>query len=299
MTDSQSSHCGFIAIVGRPNVGKSTLLNRILGHKLSITSHKRQTTRYQILGIKTTANVQAVYVDTPGIHKEKPGAMNRYLNKAALAALEGVDVIVFVVQALSWSEEDDHVLESVRQSGAPVIIAINKVDRVVPKDKLLPFIEDVGYKIDASEIIPISARDGTNVDKLEKIVNDLLPLSEFQFPEEQLTDRSERFLAAEVIREKLTRNLSQELPYAIVVEIESFKESKKLIEIHAVIWVEKASQKKIIIGRQGAKLKEIGEQARQDLEQWFGNKVLLKTWVKVREGWSDDENALRKFGYEQ
>jgi GTP-binding protein Era len=298
MTENTATRCGYIAIVGRPNVGKSTLLNRILEHKISITSHKRQTTRHQILGIKTTGNIQAIYVDTPGIHRNKAGIMNRYLNKAAVAALEGVDAVIFVIQALTWTDEDEQIAELLTNQDRPVIVAINKADKIKPREKLLPYLQELSGKLTFDEMIPISARDGTNVAELELVIQKMLPESEFQFPEDQLTDRSERFLAAEVIREKITRNLSQELPYAVVVEIESFKERQNLIEIHAVIWVEKESQKKIIIGKQGSKLKEIGEKARHDLEKWFDSKILLKTWVKVREDWSDDANALRSFGYE-
>jgi GTP-binding protein Era len=270
----------------------------LLEHKLSITSHKRQTTRHQILGIKTTGNIQAIYVDTPGIHRNKSGVMNRYLNKAALAALEGVDVVIFVVQALTWTDEDEQIADLLKSHDKPVVVAINKADKVKPREKLLPYLQELSGRLTFVEMIPISARDGTNVRELEQVINKMLPESGFQFPEDQLTDRSERFLVAEVIREKITRNLSQELPYAVVVEIEAFKEKENLIEIHAVIWVEKESQKKIIIGKQGSKLKEIGEKARHDLEKWFDSKVLLKTWVKVREDWSDDLNALRSFGYE-
>jgi GTP-binding protein Era len=290
-------HCGYVAIVGRPNVGKSTLLNRILGQKVSITARKPQTTRHRILGIKTTEFAQTVYVDTPGLHLGGKKAMNRYMNRAAISAIEDVDVIVFIVDGLKWTEEDAYVLEKIMRVNRPVILAVNKVDKITHKDVLLPHIQKLASENNFVEIIPISALKGDNVEELEQTVSNVLPLSHPLFPEDQITDRSERFLAAELIREKLIRLLGQELPYALTVEIEQFKTEKNLLRISALIWVEREGQKKIIIGKHGEQLKLIGQKAREEMEKLFERKIFLQLWVKVRKGWSDDERALRSLGY--
>ncbi len=289
--------CGYVALVGRPNMGKSTLLNRLLGQKLSITSRKPQTTRQHLLGIKTTPNEQIIYVDTPGIHENARRAINRYMNRAAFSALDSVHVIVFLIEALRWTSEDELVLERIRDSGIPAILAINKVDKLEDKESLLPFIEEMAGKFDFIDIIPVSATRGINLDRLENCVRERLDESEPFYPEDQITDRSQRYLAAELVREKLMRMLGQELPYDLTVEIEQFKEEKRRLHIHALIWVARENQKAIVIGKQGARLKKVGTQARQDMERLFGKKVFLEIWVKVKEGWSDDERALQSLGY--
>ncbi|MFO1431446.1 MAG: GTPase Era [Candidatus Competibacteraceae bacterium] len=295
---SLSTHTGYVALLGRPNVGKSTLLNRLIAHKISITSPKPQTTRHTILGIKTLESTQIVYVDTPGLHLNARRAMNRYMNRAAAGVLSYVDVVVMLIEASRWTEEDQAVLERLQEFTGPVILAVNKVDRLTAKSQLLPFLQSLGGKREFAEMVPLSARTGVNVDTLERLIAGLLPEGEFLFAPDQITTASERFLAAELIREKLTRQLRQELPYALTVEIETFKEQDQLLHIGAVIWVERFSQKGIVIGEQGSVLKAVGRQARQEMEKLFQRKVFLETWVKVREGWSDDDRALRSFGYQ-
>lgn len=289
--------CGYVAIVGRPNVGKSTLLNRILGQKISITSRKPQTTRHRILGIKTTPAAQAIYIDTPGLHRGVRHAINRVMNRAAAAAIADVDVVLFVTECLKWQEEDEHVLGLLESVRTPVILVLNKVDRLKDKEQLLPYLAQMRDKREFAAIVPVCATKGTQTDVLEDEVCRRLPESPPLFPEEQVTDRSERFLAAELVREKLTRLLGDELPYAVTVEIEQFKENPELTTIGAVIWVEREAQKAIVIGRQGHMLKQIGTQAREEMERLFAAKVYLQLWVKVKEKWSDDERALRSLGY--
>lgn len=291
--------CGYIALVGRPNVGKSTLLNRVLGQKVSITSDKPQTTRHRILGIKTEEDTQYIYVDTPGLHLGKSVAINRYMNRAAAAALADVDVVVMVVEALRWTEEDDRVVDELKKVRAPVILAVNKVDRVRDKAMLLPYLEETSSRFEFAEVVPLSAAEGENVDVLERLVEERLPRAAYLFEADQITDRSQRFLAAELIREKLTRVLRQELPYALTVEIEQFIEEKELVRIDAVIWVERQSHKAIVIGKGGTVLKHVGRQARRDLEDMLEVKVFLRLWVKVKEGWSDDDRMLRELGYSE
>jgi len=289
--------CGYVALVGRPNVGKSTLMNHLLGQKLSITSRKPQTTRHRILGIKTTASVQFVFVDTPGIHQGDKQALNRYLNRAALSVLQDMHVIVFMVEALKWNDEDQLALSQCENAGCPVILAVNKIDQVKDKDKLLPFLQDISKRYAFAAVVPISAKQEKQLDELERCIAARLPESEPLYPEDQITDRSVRFLAAEIIREKLVRLLGDELPYATSVEIEKFDEEGTLVKIYAVIWVERDNQKAIVIGKEGTKLKRIGQEARVDLENLLEKKVYLKTWVKVKRGWADDERALQQLGY--
>lgn len=291
------SHSGYIAIIGRPNVGKSTLLNKILGQKVSITSRKSQTTRHQLLGIRTINNTQAVYVDTPGIHKDKKTSLNRHMNKAAFAALKDVDVIIFLLDAYGWRNEDDLIFEKIKKLSCPVILAINKIDLIGDKKKLLSQIDDLRQKIQFAAIIPISAQKGINIKELEETVNKLLPQNYFLFPEDQLTDRNDQFLAAEIIREKIIRNLSDELPYATSVVIEKFSEENNLVRVYAVIYVERPGQKAIIIGKNGETLKRIGTHARLDMEKLLGKKVFLQLWVKVKTGWTNDEKMLESLGY--
>ena len=297
-TDS-GARCGVVAIIGRPNVGKSTLLNRLVGQKISITAPRPQTTRHRILGIKTLAAGQILYVDTPGMHREGKRAINRYLNRTARAALSDVDAVLWVVEALRWTEEDEDILMRLADSGAPVILAVNKVDQVADKTRLLPLLQALAAKRAFAALVPISARRGDNLERLESAVLDLLPEGPPLFPEDQVTDRSERFLAGELLREQLTRRLGAELPYAVTVQIEYFGEQDGVLHIHAVIWVEKDSQKAIVIGKGGAVLKEIGQRARLAMERAFDTKVFLKTWVRVKESWSEDERLLRELGYDE
>ncbi|ACA32511.1 GTP-binding protein Era [Histophilus somni 2336] len=294
----QETYCGFIAIVGRPNVGKSTLLNKILGQKISITSRKAQTTRHRIVGIHTEGVYQAVYVDTPGLHIEEKRAINRLMNRAASSAIGDVDLIIFVVDGTHWNDDDEMVLNKLRRAKAPVVLAINKVDNIKNKDELLPFITDVSQKLEFKEIIPISAQRGNNIHNLEKIVRTSLRKGVHHFPEDYVTDRSQRFMASEIIREKLMRFTGEELPYSVTVEIEQFKlNDRGIYEINGLILVEREGQKKMVIGAKGQKLKTIGTEARQDMERLFDNKVHLELWVKVKSGWADDERALRSLGY--
>ncbi|MDH5357137.1 MAG: GTPase Era [Gammaproteobacteria bacterium] len=289
---------GYVAIIGRPNVGKSTLINRILGQKLCITSRRPQTTRHRILGIKTEDDSQLIYVDTPGLHIDDKRAMNRYMNRAAASSIDDVDVILFVVDGMNWTDEDERVLERLRTSAkAPVILVINKVDKLSDKEVLLPQIEKLAAEFEFANVLPISARKGVNVDQLEQEIKKLIPEGELIFPEDQLTDRSSRFLAAELVREKLFRHLGQELPYSITVEIEQFDEENGMYRIGAVIYVERDGQKSIVIGKKGELLKSVGKDARIEMESLFGCKVFLRLWVKVREGWGDNERMLKNLGY--
>ena len=289
--------CGYVALVGRPNVGKSTLLNRLLGQKISITSKRPQTTRHRILGIKTLDTAQFVYVDTPGLHRYAGRAMNRQMNREATRALQEVDVVVFMVEGLRWTEDDDLVLKELASISRPVVLAVNKVDLISDKQSLLPGLQSLSQKRDFAQIIPLSASKGQNVAELETVIESLLPESGPFFPEDQVTDRSERFLVAERVREKLFRKLGKELPYGLTVEIERFRRERNIIHIHALIWVERQSQKAIVIGRQGRVLKEVGREARTEIESLLDSRVNLKLWVKVKEGWADDERALRSLGY--
>ncbi len=297
MNDETKYRCGYVGLIGRPNVGKSTLLNHMIGQKISITSHKPQTTRHRILGIKTTDTTQFVFVDTPGMHQGGKHAMSRYLNRAAASTMNDVDVVVFLVEAVTFNDEDARVLEKLKTVDVPVILAINKVDRLVDKERLLPFIAEMSKKMDFADVLPVSALKDINLPAIEQTIAKYLPESEPFFAEDQITDRSVRFLAAEIIREKLTRILHQELPYNLTVEIEQFKPEKEQTLIHAVIWVERDNQKGIVIGKKGERLKEIGTQSRLDIARLIDGRVHLELWVKVKEGWSDDERALHSLGY--
>tara|TARA_B100000676_G_C17892027_1_gene739735 strand:- start:27 stop:947 length:921 start_codon:yes stop_codon:yes gene_type:complete len=291
------TRCGYIAIVGKPNVGKSTLVNRILGQKLNITSRKPQTTRHQLLGIKTTPGCQFLYVDTPGIHGHEGRAMNRYMNRSALAVLQDVDVAVLVLERLEYDEDDARVVEFVSRSPGRQIVVINKVDQVEPKERLLPHLAMLSSKLPEAEFVPLSALKGDNVEVLEEIAERALPQGPFYFPDDQITDRSERFLVAEIIREKMMRQLSAELPYALTVQIEAFRTEGQLTRVEAVVLVERDSQKAILIGKGGQRLKRIGSQAREDIERLLDRKVMLRTWVRVKTNWSDDERALKSLGF--
>ena len=295
---SEQNRCGYVAIVGRPNVGKSTLMNRILGQKLSITSRRPQTTRHQILGIKTEGTEQAIYVDTPGLHKDGGKAINRYMNRAASSALRDVDLVIFIVDRDRWTDEDQAVLDKLKHSNIPVILAVNKVDRLEDKNALLPQLQQLSALMAFAEVVPISAKHGSNVDLLEQQVLARLPEGIHYFPEEQITDRSSRFLAAELVREKIMRQLGDELPYQVTVEIEEFSHEGGVLHIGALILVERKGQKQILIGTRGERIKRIGQEARIDMERLFDTKVMLRLWVKIKSGWSDDERALRTLGYD-
>lgn len=289
---------GYVAIIGRPNVGKSTLINRVLGQKLCITSRRPQTTRHRILGIKTDDDSQLIYVDTPGLHIDDKKAMNRYMNRAAASSIDDVDVILFVVDGMNWTDEDEKVLERLKVSAkAPVILVINKMDKLADKEVMLPHIQKLSAQFDYANVFPISARKGINLDELEKQIKQLVPEGDLIFPEDQITDRSSRFLAAELVREQLFRHLGQELPYSITVEIEQFDDEKDLYRIGAVIYVERDGQKAIVIGKKGDLLKSVGKDARIEMQSLFGHKVFLRLWVKVREGWGDNERMLKNLGY--
>lgn len=312
MSKTPSHRSGSVAVIGRPNVGKSTLTNALVGAKVSITSNRPQTTRHRLLGIATFAAGkdrpagQIVLVDTPGLHKQQgkfsASAMSRVMNRAARGALEEVDAALMVVEAGRWDEEDTLAYNVLRDAGIPVVLVVNKVDRIKEKAAMLPFLAEVGQDRQFAAVHPVSALKRNGLDALVKDVLALLPEQPPMFGEDEITDRSERFLAAELVREQLMRQLGAELPYATTVEIENFttEDSPKgeLARIGAVIWVERESQKAIVIGKGGARLKDIGSKARQQMEHLFGRKVFLETWVRVREGWSDDETALKAFGYE-
>lgn len=299
MQNKGETVCGYIAIAGRPNVGKSTLLNHILGQKLSITSRKPQTTRHRILGVKTVGVVQTIYVDTPGVHWLENHALNRHLNREAQLALMDVEGVIFVVESLKWTKEDNLVLEMIQEVKKPVILAVNKVDTIEDKTTLLPYLKALSLKFNFFDVIPISAAQNINIDSLEKKIAGFLPKSPHYFPMGQITDRTSRFRIAEIIREKIVRLLGKELPYAVAVEIEQYKnnEEKSLVFIHAIIWVEREGQKPIVIGQNGDRLKKIGIRARIDIEKLLGQKVHLQLWVKVKKRWSDDERALKYLGY--
>ncbi len=297
MTIKKDFRCGYVAIIGRPNVGKSTLLNYILGQKLCITSRKPQTTRHQILGIKTSESAQAIYVDTPGVHKDSTNAMNRYMNRAAHSIIDDVNVVLFLVEAGVWTEKDEWVLDKIKNSAKPIILVINKVDQLKDKSALLPYMQKITQLYTFKAILPVSALKGKYIQELEGEVEALLDIAEPFYPEDQFTDRSMKFIASEIIREKLMRQLGQELPYDLTVMIEKFEELDGQIDINAVILVERKNQKRIIIGHEGDRLKKVGSQARIDMETMFDSKVFLEIWVKVKQGWADDEQMLKSLGY--
>ena len=296
--ETSNTYAGLIAIVGRPNVGKSTLLNALLGQKISITSKKPQTTRHRILGILTEENRQAILVDTPGLHTEEKRAINRLMNRAASSSIAEVELIMFLVEGTHWTQDDELVLTKVKQSGTPCILVVNKTDNISDKDELLPHLKKLGEMHEFTEIVPISASKGHGVDTIRQLCLTTLPEGTFWFPEDHITDRSSRFMASEIIREKLIRFTGDELPYSITVEIEQFKmDDKGIIHINALILVERETQKRMVIGNRGERLKTIGQEARRDMENLFESKVFLETWVKVKSGWADDERALRSLGY--
>lgn len=292
-----TSRCGFAAVVGRPNVGKSTLINALLMRKVSITSPKPQTTRHRILGIKTTSDGQIVFVDTPGINYAETRALNRYMNRAAQGAIEDVDVVLFLVEALRWTSQDEGVADRIKASGRPTILVLSKVDRVRPRSKLLPFMDEMAREHGFDEIVPVSARRGENLEDLESAIKARLPQGDRLFPEDMFTDRGERFVAAELIREKLILRLDQEVPYRLSVEIEDMAVRHGGWRVSAVIWVERPGQKAIVIGRKGERLKQVGTASRRELQKLLGRGVDLRLWVKVKDDWSDNDRALAALGY--
>ncbi len=292
-----SYRSGYAVLLGRPNVGKSTLLNRLLGQKLAITSHKPQTTRHRILGIRSQDDGQIVFVDTPGLHQRGDKAMNFYLNRTAHSALLDVDMVLFVVQAMAWTDEDELVLKTIADTGLPAIAVVNKVDLIEPKDKLLPFMELLSQRHAFSEIIPVSATSGDNAESLATAVLARLPEGEAIFPDDQISDRSERFFAAELLREQLIRRYHRELPYAVTVEIERFEEEAGRYRIGAVIWVEREGQRAILLGKNGQAMKETATAARKAMNDFFQTRVHLDVWIKVKKSWSSDEATLNRLGY--
>ena len=289
---------GFVAIIGRPNVGKSTLMNHILGQKVSITSRRPQTTRNRVVGIDTDGAYQTVYVDTPGLHREEKRAINRLMNRAAESALGDVELILLVVDATLWTDDDEMVFSKIENSKLPVVLVINKIDKVKNKQTLLPLIERLSARREFKEIIPVSAVKGTSLDTLKQIVRDALPEGIHCFPDDSITDRSSRFMASEIIREKIMRQMGDELPYSVTVEIEEFKEDgPNHLSISAAILVERSGQKKMVIGAGGARIKKIGTDARIDMEKLFDAKIYLSLFVKVKAGWADDDRALKSLGY--
>ena len=295
--EDETGHFGYVGLIGRPNVGKSTLLNHLVGQKLSIVTHKPQTTRQRIAGILTRDSGQIVFLDTPGIHRDERRAINRYMNKTSVAILRDVDLIVWLVEAAYLTDDDRKVLEYLQRQNTPVIVAINKLDQLAHREDLLPFMAELGDLLPGCEPLPMSALRGEGVDELLALIEPRLPMSRPLYGEDEITDRSERFIAAELIREQLFLRLHQEIPYAATVEIEQFQREGNLTRINAVIWVERDSQKAIVIGQKGQTLKWIGQQARRGLEEMLDCKVHLETWVKTAKSWSDSEQSLNRFGY--
>ena len=300
MTDVKPTRCGMVSIVGRPNVGKSTLMNHLIGQKVSITSRKPQTTRHRIHGIHTRDHYQIIFADTPGIHTGQERALNRAMNDAAVSTLSGVDVVCMMVDGLKWTPADEHVLSLLPQHPEmPVLLIINKVDSLDDKAQLLPHIETLSERYPFDAVVPVSALREQNLEALEKALVERLPEGEFWYDEDQLTDRSLRFMAAEIIREKVVRQLGQELPHQVSVEVEMWEDGPRVTEVSAAILVERRGQKKILIGDGGDRIKQIGTQAREDIERLIDRKVMLNLWVKIKAGWSDDARALRSLGYDE
>jgi len=295
--EPEVERCGFVAIVGRPNVGKSTLLNRLLGHQLAITSHKAQTTRHAILGVRARGRSQAIYIDTPGIHQRGRSALNRYLNRTARATIADVELVLFLVEALRFTAEDAKTLSTIAAARVPTIAVINKIDRVRDKSRLLPYLRELSARHAFSALVPVSAATGNQVDRLEGLVMEALPAGVAVFASDQLTDRPERFFAAELLREQLIRRYGDELPYHATVEIERFEDRGVRYRIRAMVWVERPGQKAIIIGKRGESLKVTARQARLRMQILFGCPVHLDVWVKVKKRWSSDAAALAGLGY--
>ncbi len=296
---NEITYCGFVAIVGRPNVGKSTLLNELVGQQISITSNKPQTTRQQILGIHTENHKQIIFVDTPGLHKHVPHALNRLMNKSVVQAVDGVDAIIWVVDWREWTEEDERVLSLMQKQTVPIILVVNKIDLCKNREELLPLLQKLSAKLNFASVIPVSALKNKNTQAIYQAISPWMPESPYYYPEEECTNASVRFLIAEKVREKLTRELSDELPYDLTVTIEAYEETETLIKVSALILVERDSQKAIVIGKKGEILKKVGRLARLDLEAMLGRKMFLSLWVKVRSGWADNLSELHKLGFEE
>ena len=296
-TTESDYRCGFVTVVGRPNVGKSTLVNRIVGRKLSITSSRPQTTRHRILGIATGDTSQVIFVDTPGIHTGHTRALNRYMNRVASRALIGVDLIMMVIEASGWVRDDDHIIDRSGAGAVPVVLVLNKIDRIKRREGILPVLDDAAGRYDFAATVPVCARTGENLDRLRDVVESRIPFGPPVFPEDHYTDRSEAFLAAEIVREKLIRRLGQELPHRLTVEIERFVDEERRTLINVLVLVERRQHKAIVIGRNGVRLKDAGSAARRDIARMLGRPVHLELWVKVKEGWSNDERALRGLGF--
>ncbi len=292
---SEIFRCGYVALIGKPNTGKSTLMNALIGEKLSITAHRPQTTRHQILGIKTTDHYQCIFVDTPGIHQDQKKAINRYMNRAATSMLDDVDLICVLLEVRDFNQDDEQILQMVKNHDKLVLV-LNKIDQI-NKNEMLPLMQKLGELMPGVDIIPVSALKQDNLEQLMGNIEQYLPPGIPHFPDDQLTDKPMRFIVAEIVREKLFRMLTQELPYSITVNVEHYKTEADLVKISASIWVERKSQKGIVIGKGGKQLKKIGSEARRDIERLVDNKVFLQLWVKVREDWSDDERSLAAFGY--
>ncbi|MCH8078576.1 MAG: GTPase Era [Proteobacteria bacterium] len=291
-------HCGYVTIIGRSNVGKSTLLNNLVGQKISITSRKPQTTRRHIIGVNTDDNYQIIYIDTPGMQDSPVNAINRYMNKEASSAIAGIDLLIYMIEALKWTALDEHVLKLIKNQTVPIILVVNKIDKVKDKKPILPYLKKLSGKMNFKEIIPISALSRNSLRPLEQCIKDLLPECPFQYPDDQVTDKTQCFFAAEFVREKLIKRLGDELPYSLTVTIDSFVEKEKIIHIDAIIWVATRGQKAIVIGQQGEGLKAVGSQARRDMERMFDCKVFLRTWVKVKDKWMDNERAIKQLGFD-
>lgn len=290
---------GFAALVGRPNVGKSTLLNALVGEKLSIVTPRPQTTRHRIIGLVNTPEAQIAFVDTPGLHRGESRGLNKAMNRAAASALDDADLVVFVVEAMRWSQADGFVLERLKQSGRPSIAVVNKVDGVHPKERLLPYLADLGAKYEFLEVVPLSALKEKGVDSLVAAIAKHLPVAPAMFPPEEKTDKDERFRIAESIREKLTMELNQEVPYGIAVEVERIADGEDgQVDVDATIWVDREGQKPIVIGPKGERLKRVGRSARMELNKLLGRRLHLTLWVKVRENWADNARSLKQLGLE-
>ena len=292
------THCGYVTILGRPNVGKSTLLNNLIGQKISITSRKPQTTRRHTIGVSTDENYQIIYIDTPGMQDSPVNAINRYMNKEAINAIAGIDLLIYLVEALKWTALDEHVLKLVKNQTVPIILVVNKVDKVRKKESILPYLKEVSEKMNFREIIPVSALSRSSLKPLKHCIKKLLPEGPFQYPGDQVTDKTQRYFAAEFVREKLIKRLSDELPYSLTVTIDSFVEKEKIIYIDAIIWVATRGQKAIVVGEEGVGLKAVGTQARGDMERMFDRKVFLRTWVKIKDKWMDNELAIKQLGFD-
>ena len=298
MSDDPDFRCGFVAVIGRPNVGKSTMINAFVGSKVSIVTPKPQTTRHRIIAVHTQENAQILFVDTPGLHENATKAMNRMMNRTATSALIDADLILFLCEANRWTREDEAALKKVIECGVPTIAVLNKIDKVHPRELLLETITEMNARGDFHEVVPLSAKNGDNLDRLRELVVDFLPVSGPLFPENMRTDRSQFFHISELIREKLTLSLRQEVPYGLTVQIERYEEEPEGVAINAIIWVERDSQKGIVVGKGGKHLKKVGREARLEMKKDLGVPVHLELWVKVKENWADNENELLRLGYE-